>query len=384
MSATEEPVSEGTSLGELARLFGRLGATAFGGPAAHIAMMREEVVVRRRWLSEAAFVDLLAATNLIPGPNSTEMALHIGWARRGGAGLAVAGLAFIAPAAAITGLCAWAYVRYGAAPAAGWLLYGVKPVVLAVVVQAIVGLARGAARTLRTRTIAGLSALMFAAGVHELAVLLTAGLVALAAGRVRARGAASWAPLLALGPAAGAAAQGLTLPGLAWVFFKTGAVLYGSGYVLVALLRAELVERLGWLSEAQLLDAVAVGQVTPGPVFTTATFLGYVLAGPAGAAAATAAIFAPAFALVAASGPLVPRLRGSPTASAILDGVGAASLALMAVVVVQLGRAALVDVWSAAIGLVGAALLLGPRVSSTWLVLGGAAAGWGVHALGLV
>jgi len=369
-----------TSLAELALLFLRLGATAFGGPAAHVAMLRDEVVTRRAWLTDAEFLDLLAATNLIPGPNSTEMAIHVGWARRRWAGLLVAGLAFIVPAALITAALAWAYVRYGELAGAQGILYGVKPVVLAVVFQAIRGLAPLAARTWPLRGL-GLAAVVASAlGVHELVVLFGAGLLVLA---VRAASesrpsapVAGLAPLLPL--AAGATvfpSAAATLPAVFWLFCRTGAVLFGSGYVLLAFLRADLVERLGWLTEAQLVDAIAAGQVTPGPVFTTATFVGWLLAGPAGALVATAGIFLPAFLFVALSAPLVPRLRASRTAAALLDGVSVASLALMAVVTARLVPAAVVDVPTAVLALLGAVLLLRFRLNSSWLVLGGAAAG---------
>lgn len=395
-------VDERSSLGELAALFLRLGATAFGGPAAHLAMMEDEVVRRRRWLDQAGFLDLLGATNLIPGPNSTEMAIHIGYARRGWAGLVVAGLAFIVPAALITAACGWAYVRYGALPAAGWLLKGVKPVILGVIARAIVGLAPRAMRTVGLGVIAGAAGAAAAAGVHELAVIGAAGaggvLVAAVGGRpaapgkgtagaagaigaVSAAGVASAAGAGAVG--AGAVGGSVGLVALFAVFCRIGAVLFGSGYVLVAFLRSELVERLGWLSEAQLIDAVAVGQVTPGPVFTTATFVGYLLRGPEGALVATAGIFAPAFVFVALSGPLVPRLRASRRAGAFLDGVNAASLALMVVVTVQLGRAAIVDAPTLVIALVGGLALVRYQVNATWLIAGGAAAGLVLHALGI-
>jgi chromate transporter len=376
-----------TSLGELALLFLRLGATAFGGPAAHIAMMQDEVVYRRSWLSEARFLDLLGATNLIPGPNSTEMAIHIGWERRRWAGLLVAGLAFILPAMLITGAFGWAYVRFGAVPAAGWLLYGVKPVILGVVVQAIWGLAPRAVRTTALGGLGALAALLATLGVNEIAVLFGAGAIAALAQREKSRkrgdgGLHQLAPVLPLVLGAGAA-RAITLSSLFWVFFKTGSVLFGSGYVLLAFLRADLVQRLGWLSEAQLMDAIAVGQVTPGPVFTTATFVGYVLAGPCGALVATAGIFLPAFVFVAISGPLIPRLRASRDASAFLDGVNVASLALMAVVTIQLGHAALIDLSTVLLAVAAAVLLVRFKVNATWLVLGGASAGWVVHALGL-
>lgn len=383
-----------TSLGELARLFVKLGTTAFGGPAAHVAMMEDEVVRRRRWLTREQFLDYLGATNLIPGPNSTELAIHVGHARAGWPGLLVAGAAFILPAALIVGGIAWAYVRYGALPQAAGLLYGVKPVVIAVVLQALWGLGRTAVKSPALAALGGACVAAVALlGVHELAVLAGAGALAavLHAARGGERRAAALLPLWALqsgvAAAAGTPAAPAGLWGLFGVFAKTGAVLFGSGYVLLAFLRADLVERLGWLTERQLLDAVAVGQVTPGPVFTTATFVGYVLGGPAGAAVATVGIFLPAFVFVALSGPLVPRLRRSPTAGAVLDAVNVASLALMAVVAAQLARAALVDPITVALAAASAVLLLRFRVNSAWLVLGGAAvglaAGWAAGPGGL-
>jgi len=380
-----------TALTELALLFLKLGATAVGGPAAHVAMMRDEVVRRRGWLSDERFLDLLGATNLIPGPNSTELAIHIGWARRRWAGLWVAGVAFIVPAMVLTGGLGWAYVRFGSVPEAGWLLYGVKPVIVGVIVQAIAGLAPTAARTTQLRVLGGLAVVLAAVGLDELAVLFGVGGTAVVAARVakpREPGSSDrlqlFAPLAPVVPiasvAAGAAgATAVTLSGLFWVFLKVGSVLFGSGYVLIAFLRADLVERLGWLTEAQLIGAVAVGQVTPGPVFTTATFIGYVLAGANGALIATVGIFLPAFVFVALSGPLVPRLRASRLAGAFLDGLNVASLALMAVVTFQIGRAALVDVPTIALAIAAGILLIRFKLNATWLVLGGAAAGWLLH-----
>ncbi len=374
-----------TSLKELAFLFLRLGTTAFGGPAAHIAMMQDEVVRRRGWLTEEAFLDLLGATNLIPGPNSTEMAIHVGWARRRWAGLLVAGISFILPAMLITGAIGWAYVRFGSLPQAEWLLYGVKPVILAVIVQALWGLAPKAARSWPLRALGAAAVAASALGVNELVVLFGAGILMLAAEGLRTGGGGSLKGILPVIPAMGAsaAASAVTLPGLFFVFCKTGAVLFGSGYVLLAFLRADLVQRLHWMTEAQLIDAIAVGQVTPGPVFTTATFIGYLLAGPLGALVATVGIFLPAFVFVALSGPLVPRLRASRAAAGFLDGVNVASLALMAVVTAQLGRAAIVDLPTAVLALVGAVLLVRFRVNSSWLVAGGAIAGAAVHLAGL-
>jgi chromate transporter len=392
----------GTSLRVLAGLFLRLGATAFGGPAAHIAMMEEEVVRRRRWLTTQEFLDLVGASNLIPGPTSTELAIHIGHRQAGAAGLMVAGACFIAPAAAITLLMAWLYVRFGRLPVTGAILYGVKPVIIAVIVQALLSLGGTAAGTWRKALVALASAAALVGGWHELAVLAAAGALGTmllgppraAAGdgpgapKGRAIALPPMATLTGLGAVAGSSTllvgpvAGATPLLVFGVFLKIGSVLFGSGYVLLAFLRAELVERLGWMNEAQLLDAVAVGQVTPGPVFSTATFIGYLLGRLPGAAAATAGIFLPAFVFAALSGPLIPRLRRSPTASAFLDGVNAASLALMAVVTWQLGRAALTDWPAALLAVAAAAVLTRTRASSAWLVLAGAAIGIVRHLTG--
>ena len=375
-------------LSELAALFLRLGTTAFGGPAAHIAMMRDEVVLRRRWMSDAEFLDLLGATNLIPGPNSTEMAIHVGHRRAGFPGLVVAGACFILPAAAITLLLAWAYVRFGSRPDAAWLLYGVKPVVIAIVAQAVLGLAPVAARTRPLQALGVVLALAAMLGMDEFLLLLVGGAAAVALAGSR-RGASVAAGLalpvgsqaLAIATVAIPASGTATTGALFWTFAKIGSVLFGSGYVLLAFLRAELVERLGWLDAGQLVDAIAIGQLTPGPVFTTATFVGYLLAGNAGALAATCGIFLPAFVFVAASAPLVPRLRRSWIAAAALDGVNVASLALMAVVTLQLVRAAVIDVPSALLAVASLVLLVRWKLNTTWLILGGALAGWTVHAL---
>ena len=372
-----------TELGALAALFLKLGVISFGGPAAHIAMMEDEIVARRRWLSREEFLDLIGATNLIPGPNSTEMAIHIGRRRAGWPGLLVAGGCFILPSMAIVMALAWAYVRFGARPAARGLLFGVKPVIIAVVVQALVRLGASAVKSWGFAALALASLALSFAGVHELAILFGAGvLVAALRGRARGAGRQSTATFaLAAGgagsgvAAAAAAPVAFGLLPLFLFFLKVGAVLFGSGYVLLAFLRADLVERWHWLSEAQLLDAVAVGQLTPGPVSTTATFIGYVLGGPAAGLIATAGIFLPAFAFVAASGPMVPRLRRSRLASGFLDGVNVASLALMAAVTWRLGRAAIVDLPTAVLAIVSAIALLRFRVSSAWLVLAGAVVG---------
>ena len=388
---TEQPqAAERVSLLEVAILFLRLGTTAFGGPAAHIAIMEDEFVRRRRWLSQEKFLDLLGAVNLIPGPNSTEMAIYIGYLRAGWAGLVVAGVCFIVPAMLMVMGIAWAYVRYGSLPQFEALLYGVKPVVIAVILQALLGLGRKAVKT-KVLAVVGLLAVAAAGyfAVNPLAVILVGGVMAgLVRGGTQEQGKRLKPVLVMLVIAGGilafsyvAARLGNTakvpvgLQPLFLYFLKIGSVLYGSGYVLLAFLQADLVARWQWLTSVQLLDATAVGQVTPGPVFTTATFIGYVLGGWPGALLATVAIFLPSFVFVALSGPLIPRLRKSPVAGAFLDGVNVASLALMAVVTWQLGRAAIFDVATVLLTIAAAILLIRFRVNSAWLVLGGAAVG---------
>jgi chromate transporter len=346
-------------------------------------MMEDEVVRKRGWLTREAFLDYLGATNLIPGPNSTELAIHVGHVRAGWPGLLVAGTAFIVPAAILSALAAMAYGRGGALPVGGALLYGIKPVVIAVVLQALWGLGRTALRGPLLVAVAIASAAAVATGVHELLVLGIAAAIAMAPG-MRRRGMAVGAavaacvsvPLVAAAAAATTAGQDVTLSRLFVVFARIGSVLFGSGYVLLAFLRADLVERLGWLTSQQLLDATAAGQITPGPVFSTATFIGYLLAGPRGAAVATLGIFLPAFVFVAITAPFVPRLRRSRVLSRALDGVNAASFALMAVVSWQLARSAVIDVTTIAIAAAAFVALVHYRVNSAWLVLGGAIAGW--------
>jgi chromate transporter len=373
-----------SSLSELARLFLKLGITAFGGPPAHIAMMEDEVVSRRGWLTREQFLDFLGATNLIPGPNSTEMAIHVGRVRAGWAGLLVAGGSFILPSAVLVTALAWAYLRFGSLPQVAGVLYGVKPVVIALIVQAVFKLGKTAVRTSSLAVVGVLAVLATARGVDQLAVLacggLLTGLLYWARSAKRMSSAAAF-----LGSGAGltgiAAGSGILAPfsltALFLVFLKIGAILFGGGYVLVALIRSNLVAGLGWITERQLLDAIAMGQVTPGPLSTTATFIGYLLAGLPGAVIATVAIFLPAFFFVAISGPLVPRLRQSPLAGAVLDGVNVAALALIAVATWQLFRAAVVDGTTLVMAALSLFLLIVYRINSVWLVLGGALIGVG-------
>lgn len=379
---TETETGSSRPLREIAALFLKLGFTAFGGPAAHLGLMHAEVVERRRWLSDQEFLDLLGATNLIPGPNSTEMAIHIGFEKAGWAGLLLAGACFIMPATVIVLGLAWMYVRFGQLPQAQWLLYGIKPVIIAIIIQAIWTLAKKAARNawLLTSGVIIL-ALYWVWHVNEIVLLFAGGLVLMVVdnlGRLRSTKLPN-APRLALivPVAAGAALStaAFSLPLLFLTFLKIGAVLYGSGYVLLAFLRADFVVRLHWLTDQQLLDSIAVGQVTPGPLFTSATFIGFLLGGIPGALLATAGIFLPSFVFVAISNPLISKVRASPWVSGFLDGVNIAALSLMTAVTVQLGQASLVDLPT--LGLAAAALwlLLRYRINSTWLIAGGAFSG---------
>ena len=381
-------------LAEVARVFLTLGIVGFGGPAAHIALMREELVRRRKWVSDQQFLDLIGATNLIPGPNSTEMTMHLGYLRAGWPGLIVGGVCFIAPAMLIVLALAAAYVAWGTRPEATALLFGVKPVIIAVIAQAVWALTRTA---VKSRLLGAGGALIFAlalAGVNEIALLFAGAVVlALAAARPRAGAAAAGVMMVAAPGVALAAPASFSLGAMAAIFLKIGAVLYGTGYVLLAFLRADFVERLGWLTDRQLLDAIAIGQVTPGPVLTTATFIGYLLGGTSAGVLATVAIFAPAFVFVALSGPLIPRLRRWRWTGALLDGVNVASLGLMVAVAVQLARAALLDdplrlfgspiavVVAILLAVLATGLLLRTRVNSVWLVAGGAAVGLAAHFL---
>ena len=384
---TSQSRPERASLGAIALSFLKLGTIAFGGPAAHIAMMEEEFVRRRRWVTQQEFLDRLGAANLIPGPSSTEMAIYIGHSQRGWLGLIVAGCCFIIPAAILVCAIAVAYVRYGSIPQVAGVLYALKPVVIAVVLQAFWKLARSAVKTKLLGAIGIIAAIAIAWGAYDLLVLVGAGLTAalpVAHQKLTHSQRASALALVALKPKAAVAwlsavsalaAAPFSLWRLFLTFLKIGSVLFGSGYVLLAFLRSDFVLRLHWLTEKQLLDAVAVGQITPGPVFTTATFIGYLAGGIKGAIVATLGIFLPGFLLVAASGPLIPKIRRSPLAGAVLDGVIVGSLALMGIVTWQLSRAALVDPLTIAIACVSAVLLLAIRINAAWLILAAAIIG---------
>jgi chromate transporter len=385
------PQQQQQRLTELARVFLRLGAIAFGGPAAHIAMMDDEVVKRRQWMSREQLLDLIGVTNLLPGPNSTELAIHIGYERAGWRGLFVAGSCFILPAMAIVWILAVFYARYQTVPQVEWLLYGIKPVIIAIVLQALVKLGKKAAKDLPTVAAGLLAIAAYLFGLNEILILLVVGVgVMLVKNWQRRNTTTTGAFLLPVsGMLAQTAGAATTAASIGWVgvflfFLKIGCVLYGSGYVLLAFLQRDLVERHQWLTSQQLLDAIAIGQLTPGPVFTTATFVGYLLSGNAGAIAGTIGIFLPAFLLVGLVNPWVPKLRRSPWASGFLDGVNAASLGLMAGVTFTLGRAALIDWLTIIVAILSAIAVFRFKINSAWLVLAGGAVGLAAHLLGLI
>jgi chromate transporter len=356
----------GGRLGDLARLFAKLGVIGFGGPAAHIAMMEDEVVRRRGWLTREHFLDLVGATNLIPGPNSTEMTMHVGYERAGWRGLFVAGASFILPAVAITAALSWVYVTYGALPAVQPWIRGIEPAVLAIILGALWKLGGKAVKGWRLAAIGLVVTAAVLAGADEVVTLLAAGALGML-----------WLRVSELAKSAGAVALLPVVPlGQLFLFFlKVGAVLYGSGYVLFAYLEGGLVDRLGWLSRPELLDAVALGQLTPGPVLSTATFVGYVVAGLPGAAVATVGIFLPSFLFVLVVNPWVPKLRRSAWMGAFLDAVNVAAVGLMAAVTFRLGAATL-DAWPAwAIAALSAVAVLRFRVGAVWIVLAGALLG---------
>lgn len=367
---------------EVATLFLKLGVTGFGGPAAHIAMMHDETVKRRRWLDDQGFLDMVGATNLIPGPNSTEMAIHLGFLRAGWAGLIVGGFCFIIPAMLIVMALAWVYLRYGSMPQAEGLLYGVKPVVIAIIVQALWNLGGRAVKSPLTAAVGLAVLVLYFVGVNEIALLFAGGLFVMIGEnlrRLRTQGVGiSFTPTFTGSNFLASSALvsvPFGLPMLFLTFLKIGAVLYGSGYVLLAFLRADFVVRFGWLTDHQLLDAVAIGQVTPGPLFTTATFIGFILGGTPGAMIATLGIFLPSFFFVAVSNPLIPRMRRSAWVGGLLDGVNVASLGLMAAVTWHLGRASLTGPLTIIIALISLGLLIRFKINSTWLIAAGALIG---------
>ncbi|MER3433920.1 MAG: chromate transporter [Leptolyngbya sp. ERB_1_1] len=390
-------------LKELAALFLKLGVIGFGGPNAHIAMMEAEVVKKRQWMTRDRFLDLLGATNLIPGPNSTEMAIHIGYVYAGWLGLIVAGVTFIFPAVLITAGFAWVYVTLGTVPQFAFLLYGIKPAVLAVVVEALWRLGKKAIKSRKLLVIAIAVALLVWLGrVSEIIALLIGGVLGMIWLQLpgRDKQTEEEANILIASVAMGTAleataaivkASQISLWQLGGSFLKIGSVLFGGGYVLLSFVQGEFVERYGWLTQQQLLDAIAIGQFTPGPILSTATFIGYVIAGIPGAIVATVCIFLPSFLFVIALNPMIPYLRRSKWSSAFLDAVNASALALMTVVTVQLAIATFskltapyVDVLAIVIALLSGILAIRFRLNAAWLVLGGAIVGWLAFMLGYV
>ena len=368
---------------EVARVFGSLGATAFGGPAAHVALMRSELVDRRRWVDETTFLDLVGVTALLPGPNSTELAIELGRRRAGTAGLLAAGIAFIAPAAIMVTALAWAYTEYGTTEGISDLRYGILPVVAAIVAHAAYKLGRTAVRSPLTAIVGVGATCAYLADVNELVILgVGAAVVGLWGNRHRVTDkmpmVLPWA--MATLPATAGTGAEVGLARLFGTFLKIGALLFGSGYVVVAFIEAEFVERLGVLSTEQVADAVAVGQVTPGPLFTTATFVGYLLHGIPGAIVATVAIFLPAFALVALLGRFIAPALRRPAVRPVLDGLNAASVGLILGVAIDLADQGLNDLLTIAIAVVSLGALLATKLNPTWLIAGGLLVGIG-HAI---
>ncbi len=379
------PAQRQQRLKDLVRVFLKLGTIAFGGPAAHVAMMDDEVVKHRGWMTREKLLDLLGVTSLIPGPSSTQLAIYIGYERAGFWGVVLAGTSFILPAMLMVWGLAAAYVRYQALPQVNWLLYGIKPVIIAIVVQALWKLGQKAVKD-RWTAIAALTVILaFALGANELMLLLLAGLGV----TLVKNGKNGWGtklPVLFF-PGVLATAAPPAIASVSWVkvfffFLKIGSVLYGGGYVLLAFLQRDLVERSHWLTSQQLLDAIAIGQVTPGPLFTTATFVGYLLAGNGGAIAGTLGIFLPSFILILVIGPWVAKIRSSPWASGFLDGVNAASVGLMAVVTYTLGRAAIVDWLTITVALLSSIAIFRFQINSIWLILAGGLVGIAVKVAG--
>ena len=369
-------------LAEVLLFFLRLGVTAFGGPAAHVAIMHTEVVERRKWVSEQEFLDLFGAANLIPGPTSTELAIYLGYQRAGWVGLLLAGVCFILPAMLIVMVLAWLYVRFGTTPVASGIFYGILPVVIAIVAQALWNLCKKAVKDWLTAALGVIVISLYFLGVNILVLLLAAGIIAMLVENISRLKhlpvGGFWLPLAGLGLLAGSIP--FSLPTLFLTFLKIGATLYGSGYVLLAYLHADFVHGLGWLTDKQLIDAIAIGQVTPGPVFTTATFIGYLLGGVPGALLATAGIFLPSFIFVAAASLVINRIRNSPWTAGFLDGVNVAALGLMLGVTIQLALTAVIDPLTILIALASLFLLLRFKLNSTWLIAGGALIGL-IHVL---
>jgi len=372
-------------LKEVCYVFLKLGIIGFGGPAAHIAMMEDEIVNKRKWMSREHFLDLIGATNLIPGPNSTEMSMHCGHERAGLPGLFLGGICFIFPAALIMGIFAWLYSNYGSIPEVKPFLYGIKPAVIAIIINAIFKLGKTALKNWQLGLIGAGVIIASLADINEIYALLGAGLLAVIwfSGRqlITPKGVSSYSPFIL---SAIPVLKNISPVELFWIFIKIGGTLFGSGYVLVAYLQAEFVDKTGWLTQEQLLDAVALGQFTPGPLFTTATFIGYQIDSLQGAIVATVGIFLPSFFFVLILNPFVPKLRKSRVMGYFLDGVNIGAIGVMLAVTFQLGRNILIDLNGWVIAIASLIVVFGfKKLNATWIILGGAAAGYIFHMMSL-
>jgi len=378
---TLSPVEQNSRLKEIALVFLKLGTTAFGGPAAHVAMMDDEIVKKRKWLEEDKFLDLYGATNLIPGPNSTELAIHLGYERGGWLGLIIAGVCFILPAMLIVTVFAAIYMLYGSLPEISGILYGIKPVIIAIILQALIRLGKTAVKNVPTGIVGVIVIILSLYGFNEIFLLLLSGIIMMLIKNQDNFKGANLLSLVPIIPVSGFVTKSyvessITLSALFLTFLKIGSVLYGSGYVLLAFLETNFVERFGVITSQQLLDAVSIGQFTPGPIFTTATFIGYIIHGVPGAILATIGIFLPSFVLVGILNNFIPKLRSSSWVSGILDGVNVASLGLMAVVSWKLGIAAIVDIPTFILAIISMFIVFRYNLNSAWLILSGGAIGF--------
>jgi len=364
---------------EVISLFLKLGVTSFGGPAAHIALMHEETVNRKKWINDEEFLDLLGATNLIPGPNSTEMAIHLSYKRAGWKGLIFGGISFILPAVLIVIFLASLYLKYQTLPQMGQLLYGIKPVIIAIIVQALWFLSKKAIKNKLDLLIIIPVILCNFLGINELILLIFGGLLMMFVKNIKQFQSFTSAVIflpMGIQKIVNQSLDKVDLTTLFLIFLKIGSILYGSGYVLLAFLRSDFVTRLGWLTDTQLMDAIAIGQITPGPVFTTATFIGYLLGDTQGAILATIGIFLPSFIFVALTNPIIPKMRNSKIISGLLDGLNAVSIGLMAAVTWQLGRNALIDIFTIILAIVTLFFLVKRKINPSYLIFAGGILGF--------
>jgi chromate transporter len=370
------------NLREVAAFFLKLGFLAYGGAAGHIAMMRRELVDRHKWISEQDFLDLFGIMNLIPGPSSTETVIAMGYWRAGWPALILAGVLFILPAMLMILALSWAYVRYGSLPAAQWILYGVNPIVISIIADALWSLGRAALKNMWLASMAVVALVLYFKGVSVVAIILGAAALMAAFAYSKSRGvkpAMGILPMMGVGAGVAAVASSaipFSMARLFLTFLKIGAVAYGSGYVLLAFMHADFVAHLHWLTEKQLLDAIAAGQITPGPVFASATFVGYLTGGLKGALLATLGMFLPSFIFIAILFPFIPKLKGSAGARTFLDGINAVTVGLMAAVSWQLARGAILDAFTATEAVIGFIILRRYQINSAWLILGGLVAGF--------